>query len=99
MFTTNHFITGTPQAHSIFLPDAEYSLALDCLVKACTDILLIRNDTKQVFFIISTSSSSLLVLLMNQMNHFQRGRKRILRILFGFHAFFFIFIFFSILKI
>jgi len=46
--TTPHFETGKFTSHFIFLPDEEYSRALDCLVKCCTDILL-TDQTGRIF--------------------------------------------------
>lgn len=47
-YKTNHFITGVFKPHHIFLGDEEYSRALDCLVKACTDILLVDESNGKI---------------------------------------------------
>ena len=39
-----HFVTGNFTPQNVFLGDREYGLALDCLVKACTDLLLLNSD-------------------------------------------------------
>ncbi|KAG0611431.1 hypothetical protein M758_7G140700 [Ceratodon purpureus] len=39
-----HFVTGSFTPQNVFLGDKEYGLALDCLVKACTDLLLLDSD-------------------------------------------------------
>lgn len=39
-----HFVTGAFTPQNVFLGDKEYGLALDCLVKACTDLLLLDSD-------------------------------------------------------
>lgn len=45
-----HFETGNFKGKSRFLPDHEYARALDCLVKACCDILIIeKGDTENSF--------------------------------------------------
>lgn len=36
-----HFITGTYTCHATFLPDKDYAMVLDNVVKACCDILLV----------------------------------------------------------
>lgn len=38
-----HFETGKFKGNSDFVPDKEYSKALDCLVKGCSDILITRK--------------------------------------------------------
>eukprot|EP00271_Cylindrocystis_brebissonii_P006879 TRINITY_DN1976_c0_g1_i1.p1 TRINITY_DN1976_c0_g1~~TRINITY_DN1976_c0_g1_i1.p1 ORF type:complete len:217 (+),score=37.01 TRINITY_DN1976_c0_g1_i1:339-989(+) len=40
-----HFVTGPFKPQDVFLGDQEYGLALDCLVKACTDLLILDTDT------------------------------------------------------
>ncbi|GBG72688.1 hypothetical protein CBR_g12256 [Chara braunii] len=40
-----HFVTGNYVQRNVFLGDKEYGMALDCLVKACTDVLLIDEDS------------------------------------------------------
>lgn len=42
------FVTGDFQPQRVFLPDREYGLALDALVKACSDILIVSADGKKV---------------------------------------------------
>ncbi len=46
MWETAHFETGTFDRTGVQrrLPDEEYGRALDCLVKACTDILVVRAE-------------------------------------------------------
>ena len=44
-----HHDTGGFTSHRKFLPDKEYGEALDTLVKACSDMLLISPDSKCVF--------------------------------------------------
>eukprot|EP00924_Labyrinthula_sp_SR-Ha-C_P009024 augustus_masked-scaffold_2-processed-gene-10.6-mRNA-1 protein AED:0.01 eAED:0.02 QI:0/-1/0/1/-1/1/1/0/213 len=39
-----HFETGKYDKEVTLLPDKEYGLALDCLVKACTDLFIVQND-------------------------------------------------------
>ena len=39
-----HFVTGDFQPQKVFLPDKEYGLALDALVKGCADVLLTRGE-------------------------------------------------------
>ena len=39
-----HFVTGDFQPQKVFLPDREYGLALDALVKGCADVLLTRGE-------------------------------------------------------
>ncbi|KAL3803700.1 hypothetical protein HJC23_003754 [Cyclotella cryptica] len=41
--------TGPFQSHRTFLPDDQYGVALDNLVKGCTDILLLSPDTTRLF--------------------------------------------------
>ena len=50
----HHFITGDYEKKTVFLPDKEYGLALDALVKGCADVL------------ISTGSGSSLRLLLGK---------------------------------
>ena len=38
------FITGDYETRKVFLPDREYGLALDALVKACSDVLIVSAD-------------------------------------------------------
>lgn len=38
-----HYETGTFKEKSVFLPDEDYAKALDCLVKGCCDILIVRT--------------------------------------------------------
>ena len=38
-----HFVTGDFTPQKVFLPDKEYGLALDALVKGCADVLLTRG--------------------------------------------------------
>ena len=42
------FVTGDFTPTKIFLEDAEYGRALDALVKACSDILVVSSDGKSV---------------------------------------------------
>lgn len=42
--THPHFVTGNFTPQNVFLGDQEYGLALDCLVKACTDLLILDSD-------------------------------------------------------
>jgi len=51
MYKTPHFETGHFQSHAFHLPSEEYSRALDCLVKACTDLLLVTNENKPRIFL------------------------------------------------
>ena len=44
-----HHNTGDFKSHRIRLPDKEYGEALDCLVKACSDMLLLSPDGGKVF--------------------------------------------------
>ena len=39
-----HFVTGDFRPQKVFLPDKEYGLALDALVKGCADVLLTRGE-------------------------------------------------------
>mmetsp|Transcript_23347 Transcript_23347/g.73089 ORF Transcript_23347/g.73089 Transcript_23347/m.73089 type:complete len:274 (-) Transcript_23347:54-875(-) len=39
-----HFVTGDFEKRSVFLPDKEYGLALDALVKGCADVLVTAGD-------------------------------------------------------
>ena len=41
---TPHFITGHYTSPHTFLPDSTYALALDCLTKACNDLLLTHRS-------------------------------------------------------
>jgi len=43
LHNTAHFETGQYQRQFVFLDDAQYSVALDCLVKGCTDMLLVNG--------------------------------------------------------
>ncbi|KAH8068168.1 hypothetical protein JL720_12259 [Aureococcus anophagefferens] len=40
MAPLRHFITGDFEKRTVFLPDKEYGLALDALVKGCADVLI-----------------------------------------------------------
>ena len=42
-------MTGTFSSHRKFLDDKEYGEALDCLVKACSDLLLQSPDGQRIF--------------------------------------------------
>jgi len=44
-----HHNTGAFTSHRVRLPDKEYGEALDCLVKACSDMLLLSPDGARVF--------------------------------------------------
>jgi len=44
MFRTPTFTTGDFARRAVFLPDREYGLALDALVKGCADVLVTRSD-------------------------------------------------------
>lgn len=44
-----HHDTGGFQSHRKFLPDDEYASALDCIVKACSDMLLLSPDGQRIF--------------------------------------------------
>lgn len=48
MFETPQYVTGPFQPQRVFLPDREYGLALDALVKACSDVLILSHDQKRV---------------------------------------------------
>ena len=43
-----HYDTGGFVSHRIRLPDAQYGEALDCLVKACSDMLLVSSDGERI---------------------------------------------------
>ena len=47
--TVPHHNTGEFKSHRKFLADKEYGEALDCLVKACADMLLVSPDGNRVF--------------------------------------------------
>lgn len=47
--TVPHHNTGGFTSHRKFLPDKEYGEALDTLVKACADMLLVSPDGKKIF--------------------------------------------------
>uniref|UniRef100_A0A7S2S124 Nudix hydrolase domain-containing protein n=1 Tax=Rhizochromulina marina TaxID=1034831 RepID=A0A7S2S124_9STRA len=44
-----HFVTGQFVHRRVFLPDYEYGLALDALVKACSDVLVLSQDEASCF--------------------------------------------------
>ena len=44
-----HHNTGAFTSHKKFLPDEAYGVALDCIVKACSDLLLVSPDGTKVF--------------------------------------------------
>lgn len=44
MFKVRHFETGPFKPQNLFLDDREYGLALDCLVKATSDLLILDSD-------------------------------------------------------
>lgn len=45
LFEFPHFVTGDrSNIKPVFLNDEQYGLALDCLVKACTDLLVLDGD-------------------------------------------------------
>ena len=48
MFETPQFVTGPFTPRRVFLPDREYGLALDALVKGCSDVLLVSADGKKI---------------------------------------------------
>uniref|UniRef100_A0A7S4JQY6 Nudix hydrolase domain-containing protein n=1 Tax=Odontella aurita TaxID=265563 RepID=A0A7S4JQY6_9STRA len=48
MFDTPQFVTGPFTPRRVFLPDREYGLALDALVKGCSDVLLVSASGKRV---------------------------------------------------
>ena len=43
------FVTGDFEPHHKFLPDDEYGRALDALVKACSDVLVVADGGARVF--------------------------------------------------
>ena len=43
------FVTGDFEPHHQFLPDDEYGRALDSLVKACSDVLIVADGGMRVF--------------------------------------------------
>jgi len=48
MFDTPQFVTGPFTSRRVFLPDREYGLALDALVKGCSDVLVLSSDRRKV---------------------------------------------------
>ena len=46
MFRALHFETGQFEKRRVFLDDEAYGLALDCLVKACADVLVTKDGAK-----------------------------------------------------
>jgi len=48
MFETPQFVTGHFTPRKVFLPDREYGLALDALVKGCSDVLVVSSDGTRV---------------------------------------------------
>lgn len=48
MFAAPQFITGHFTTRRVFLADKEYGLALDALVKGCSDVLLLSSDRTRV---------------------------------------------------
>ena len=42
------FVTGEYRPTQAFLPDTEYSLALDCLTKAVSDVLVFNHDQSKI---------------------------------------------------
>mmetsp|Transcript_5092 Transcript_5092/g.7746 ORF Transcript_5092/g.7746 Transcript_5092/m.7746 type:complete len:251 (-) Transcript_5092:317-1069(-) len=44
MFETPQFVTGPFTPQRVFLADREYGLALDALVKGCSDVLVVSSD-------------------------------------------------------
>ncbi|CAI5480132.1 unnamed protein product [Closterium sp. Yama58-4] len=42
-----HFETGNYKSPGVFLADAEYGRALDCLVKACADFFILDTDSSE----------------------------------------------------
>lgn len=48
MFQTPQFVTGPFQPQRVFLEDREYGLALDALVKGCSDVLVVSSDKTRV---------------------------------------------------
>ncbi|CAI7921517.1 unnamed protein product [Closterium sp. NIES-54] len=45
--TIPHFETGNYKSPGVFLADAEYGRALDCLVKACADFFILDTDSSE----------------------------------------------------
>eukprot|EP00965_Chrysotila_dentata_P160538 5300124-Pleurochrysis_carterae.AAC.1 len=43
-----HHNTGGFKSHRVRLPDKEYGEALDCLVKGCSDLLLVSPDGEKI---------------------------------------------------
>mmetsp|Transcript_23189 Transcript_23189/g.69461 ORF Transcript_23189/g.69461 Transcript_23189/m.69461 type:complete len:255 (+) Transcript_23189:278-1042(+) len=41
---SHHFVTGDYDKKTVFLPDREYGLALDALVKGCADVLISAGE-------------------------------------------------------
>ena len=48
MFETPQFVTGHFTPRRVFLADREYGLALDALVKGCSDVLVVSSDVQRV---------------------------------------------------
>lgn len=48
MFDTPQYVTGPFTPRRVFLPDREYGLALDALVKGCSDVLLVSSSGSRV---------------------------------------------------
>ena len=48
LFGAPLFVTGPFTPQRVFLPDREYGLALDALVKACSDVLVVSSDGTKV---------------------------------------------------
>lgn len=48
MFETPQFVTGPFTPQRVFLPDREYGLALDALVKGCSDVLVVSSDGQKL---------------------------------------------------
>lgn len=48
MFETPQFVTGPFTPRRVFLPDREYGLALDALVKGCSDVLVVSSNGQKV---------------------------------------------------
>ena len=44
-----HFVTGEFTPHHKFLSDEEYAAALDSIVKACSDILIVRPSDRHFY--------------------------------------------------
>ena len=42
-----HFVTGPFKPQNKFLEDLEYGLALDALVKGCTDLLILDSENEE----------------------------------------------------